>query len=67
MTNEIDKEVGEVKALFGSLTDDIVESGNGNQLKVHHIDGERSNKLVIGSSGKGKSRFNEASPKKLNS
>jgi len=52
---DIDIEMGELKQGLDSLVDETIDSSSGNSTQlIHHVDGDSSNKLVIGTSGKGK-------------
>jgi hypothetical protein len=55
--DQVDQALTDVKGIADALTDEVVEQGNGNQQYVHHINGDPKNKLVIGSSRRGKSIF----------
>lgn len=55
MSNKIDQEVGSLKATLDALTDEEVVIQSGVKLKIHHLGGNKSNKLVIGTTAKGKS------------
>ena len=57
MTKDLDAEAGGVKAALDALTDEVIESEQGSDLLIHHIEGDTRNKLILGTSGKGKSRF----------
>lgn len=66
MTNEhrkekeqVDHAVSDLKGIADALTDEVVERENGSQQFVHHIYGDPKNKLVIGSSRRGKSIFSD--------
>lgn len=52
---QVNQVVSDVKGIADALTDEIIERENGIQQYVHHINGDPKNKLVIGSSRKGKS------------
>ena len=54
MQKMIDKEVSTITEVFDALTDEVIKGKNSDQL-IHHLNGDSKNKLVIGSSGKGKS------------
>lgn len=53
--DQVDQAASDVKGIADALTDEIVERENGRQQYVHHINGDPKNKLVIGSSRRGKS------------
>jgi len=52
----INTEMGKLKQNVDSLADEAIDSPSGNSVQlVHHLNGESSNKLIVGTSGKGKS------------
>ena len=57
MPKDLDVEAGAVKAALDALTDEVIESGQGPDLLIHHIEGSPKNKLVVGTSSRGKSRL----------
>ena len=50
-------QIGKINSALDGLTDEVIESGNGAGMLVHHIDGNPNNKLVLGTIRKGKSRL----------
>jgi hypothetical protein len=59
-----DQAVSNVKGIADALTDEVVALKNNNQQYVHHINGDPKNKLVIGSSRRGKSIFSDITESK---
>jgi hypothetical protein len=53
--SNIDHEIASVKGIADAMTDEVIDAGNGKQQYVHHVHGNPKNKLVIGTSGRGKS------------
>lgn len=59
-----DQTVSNVKWIADTLTDEVIELKNGNQQYVHHINGDPKNKIVIGSSRRGKTIFSDMTESK---
>lgn len=53
--DQIDQAASDLKGIADALTDEVIDRENGSQQYVHHINGDPKNKLVIGSSRRGKS------------
>lgn len=58
----INSQVGLIKLSVDSLTDEIIQTRNGGEMLVHHINGDPNNKLVVGTIRRGKSFLPCATP-----